>query len=131
MFHIFLCIAKSQHVPYIVLLFAKSQHVPHILLTSVLNLSLSLIASISSVRSFQRREAVGRNVLLWPEVFEDGIATTVVWRNVIALVALRTAGGGGNMLLSSVGAPPWYIQWNKVSAPTCLLCTSGWVAFLL
>ena len=41
------------------------------------------------------------------------------------------AGGGGNMLLSSVGAPPWYIQWNKVSAPTCLLCASGCMTFLL
>ena len=34
-------------------------------------------------------------------------------------MALCTTGGSGNMLLSSVGAYPWYIRWNKVSAPTC------------
>ena len=35
------------------------------------------------------------------------------------------------MLLSNVGASPWYYRWNKVSAPTCLLCASGCMAFLL
>ena len=50
---------------------------------SVLNLSLSLIATISSGSSFQKWEAVGKNVLLWPAVFEDGIATAV-WRYVDA-----------------------------------------------
>ena len=37
-----------------------------------------------------RRSAVGKNVLLWPAVFENGIATAAVWRDVDALVALRT-----------------------------------------
>ena len=35
------------------------------------------------------------------------------------------------MLVSRFGASPWYIQWSKVSAPTCPLCASGCVAFLL
>ena len=41
---------------------------------------LSLIVTISCRSSFQRqtREAVGKNVLLWP-VFEGGIATAAVW----------------------------------------------------
>ena len=29
------------------------------------------------------------------------------------------------MLLSRVGASPWYIGWNKVIAPTILLCAGG------
>ena len=41
-------------------------------------------------------------------------------------MALRTTGGGG-----SVGTSPWYIRWNKVDAPTCLLYTSGCMDFLL
>ena len=44
---------------------------------------------------------------------------------------LCTTGGGGNMLLSSVGASPWYIWWNKVGASTCFLCASGYMEFLL
>ena len=44
-------------------------------------------------------------------------------------VAFRTTGRGVNMLLSSVGAYPRYIWWNKVSSPTCLSC--GCKAFLL
>ena len=75
-------------------------------LTSVLKLSLSPTATISW-SSFLRWEAVGKNVLLWPAVFEGGIATAAVWRDVDALVALHTTGGGGNMLLSSDGASPW------------------------
>ena len=43
-------------------------------------------------------------VLLWSEVFEDGIVTAAVWRDAGALVVLRTTGGGGNMLLNKVGA---------------------------
>ena len=95
-------------------------------LTSVLNLALSQIATSSSGSSFNGREAVGKNVLLWPAVFEGGI----MWRDVDALAALGTTGGGGNMLLSSAGASPWYIRWNKcmVSVPTCLLCTIGRMA---
>ena len=74
------------------------------------------------------REAVSKNVLLLPAVTEDGCAMTAVWRDVNALVAFRTTGEGGrNKLLSTVGESPWYIQWNKVCAPTCLLC---WMAFL-
>ena len=61
-------------------------------------------------------------------MFEDRIVTAAGRRDVYALVALRTTGGGGNMSLSKVGAPPWYILWNKVSAPTCLLCVNGWMA---
>ena len=91
-------------------------------LTFFFKSSLSLIAYIFPL--FQRLEAVCKNVLLWPAVFEDGIATLAVWRVVDALVALRTTGRGSNMLLSSVGASPWYIRWNKVSA-------SGCMAFLL
>ena len=48
-------------------------------LTSVLNLSLSLIATISCGNSFQRWEAVSKNVLLWSAVFGDGCATAAVW----------------------------------------------------
>ena len=43
----------------------------------------------------------------------------------LPLVAFNTTGGGDNLLLGSVGASPWYIWWNKVSVPTCLLCASG------
>ena len=46
--------------------------------TSVLNLSLSLIPTIPSGGSFLRWEAVGKNVLLWPAVFEGGIVTAAV-----------------------------------------------------
>ena len=67
---------------------------------SVLNVSPSLIATISSGSSFQRRETVGKNVLLWPAVFVEGVATAAVWRDVDALVALGTTRGGRNMLLS-------------------------------
>ena len=95
-----------------------------------LSLSLSLIETISSGSLSQIWEAVGKNVLLWP-VFEGGIVTAAVLRDVDALVGLCTTGGGGNILFSSVCASPSYIRWNKVSAPTCLLCTSGWLAFLL
>ena len=35
------------------------------------------------------------------------------------------------MLLSSTDASPWYIPWNKANAPTCLLCASICMAFLL
>ena len=98
--------------------------------SSVLKLYLSLVANISSGSLFLRWEAVVKNVLLWPAVFEGGIAKAAVWRYVDALVALRTTGGGGNMLLSSDGASPWYIRWYTVSAPTCLLCASGCLAVL-
>ena len=40
--------------------------------------SLSLISTIPSGGSFLRWEAVGKNVLLWPAVFEGGIATAAV-----------------------------------------------------
>ena len=43
--------------------------------TSFLECSLSLIIKMSSVSSFQRREAVDMNVLLRPAVFENDIAT--------------------------------------------------------
>ena len=45
-------------------------------------------------------------------MFEGGIATAAVWRDVDALVGLRTT-GGASMLLSSVGASPWYIRWTR------------------
>ena len=77
---------------------------------SVLERSLSLIVTISSGSSFQRRVAVGKNVILWPAVFKGEIATAAAWRDVDALVALCTTGGGGNMLLSSVDAYSWYFR---------------------
>ena len=79
-------------------------------LTSFLKSSDSLIATISSGSSFLRREAVGKNVLSWPVVFEGGIATAAVRRGVDALVVLCSSGGGRYVLLSNVGASPWYIS---------------------
>ena len=81
-------------------------------------------------------EAVGGRqeyiyVLLWLAVFENVIARAAAWRDVDALVARGTTGGGGNMQLSSVGASPWHVCLNKVNAPTCLLCARGWLAYLL
>ena len=64
-------------------------------------------------------------------MFEDGIAIAAVWRVVDSQVALRSTQGGGNMPLSRVGASPGDILWNKVSAPTCRLCASGRIIFLL
>ena len=55
-------------------------------------------------------ETVGKNVLLWPAVSVEGVATAAVWRDVDALVALGTTRGGRNMLLSSVSVSPWYIR---------------------
>ena len=57
---------------------------------------------------------------------ESGIATAAVWRDDDALV-----GSSHYKLLSSVGASPRYIRWNKVSAPTCLLSANGWMVCLL
>ena len=39
-------------------------------------------------------------------MFEGRLATAAVWSDVDVLVALRTTGGGGYILLSSVGASP-------------------------
>ena len=51
---------------------------PRKALTSVLNSFLSLIATISSGSSFQRREVDAKDVLLWPSVLEIGIITAAV-----------------------------------------------------
>ena len=64
-------------------------------------------------------------------MFENVIARAAAWLDVDALVALRTTRGGGNMLLSSVGASPGHVCLNKVNAPTCLLCVRGCLAYLL
>lgn len=38
-----------------------------------------------------------RNDVLWPVLFDDGNATAAVWRDVVALLALPTTGGGDIM----------------------------------
>ena len=59
----------------------------------------------------------------WPTVYESGIVTTAVWIDVDAMVVFA--------ILGEEVTSPWYIQWNKVSAPTCLLCPNGWMVCLL
>ena len=56
----------------------------------------------SSGSSFQRWEGVGRTVLLWSAVFEDGIATAAVWRDAGAMEAIRTTASSVNMFKNRV-----------------------------
>ena len=50
-------------------------------------------------------EAGCRNDVLWPAVFDDGIATASgeMWRDVVDLLALGTTGGGD--IMYGGGAP--------------------------
>ena len=93
--------------------FSLAEQLSHSTRGTGANVTISLIVTISSGSSFQRRqaggwkrEAVGKNVLLWSAVFEDGIATAAVWCDADALAAIRATGEGGNVPLSRVAVEP-------------------------